>query len=126
MTPTFNTVLEAANAFRRCRTTKIFRLEETSPDAQHINCSACGKLLADFGDAPKGYRAITVHYYPKAKRIRPMHYMCSWGALLGGIAQSYTLAEAGVRVEALSGPTQALKPSEAAPRKRRPAASRGR
>jgi hypothetical protein len=105
MTPTFNTIDDMAQTFRRRRKMQYFRMNESSPGAQGLDCSACGTAVTEFGDTPRGYRAITGHYFPGSKRFRVMHYTCSWGALLGAIGTSYSLAEAGGKVERLSGRT---------------------
>lgn len=98
-----DTVADAALAYKRCRRTKMFILADGSPDLS-LPCSACGVPLNEWtDDMPPGYRGNHVTYDPRTKRFRAMHYTCSWGALLGGIGTSYSLAEAAHKVEALSG-----------------------
>jgi hypothetical protein len=99
-----DTLLEAAEAYKRCRTRKTFILTKTSPDLDRFACSCCGRLMSDYGDAPEGYRGNFVDYSPKAKTFRLKHYMCAWGQLLGAIGKSYSLAEAAAVYQASEGP----------------------
>lgn len=99
-----DTVADAVEAYKRCRTSKTFILVDGSPDLERFHCSNCGRLMSDYGDAPKGYRGNFVEYNPKAKRFRIKHYMCAWGQLLGAIGTAYSVAEAAANYQAAEGP----------------------
>lgn len=91
----FHTLQDAATKYRRCRVTQHFILSDDSPDLA-LTCGACGDPLNVFADdVSDGYRGNRVHYYPRDKRFVLQHYTCAWGTLLGAVATSYSLAEAG-------------------------------
>lgn len=103
-----DTLADAATAYKRCRTRKSFVLTAESPDLA-LSCSCCGQPLNVFpSDTLDGYKGNRVEYFPKTKRFRLMHYMCSWGALLGAIGTTYSLAEAASTYERLAGRTITL------------------
>jgi hypothetical protein len=99
-----DTVAEAVQAYKRCRTLKTFILTKGSPDLDRFACSCCGRLMSDYGDAPEGYRGNRVEYNPRAKTFRAKHYMCAWGQLLGAIGTAYSVAEAGENYRKAEGP----------------------
>ena len=103
-----DTMVEAVEAYKRCRKARTFILTETSVDRQRYACVACGALLGD--PSPDGkIEPAYVDYSPRTKRARPKHYSCAWATLLGAICTSYDLAEAGAKLAAADGPGVVVK-----------------
>lgn len=103
-----DTMLEAVEAYKRCRKTRTFILTDDSPDRQRYACVHCGALLAD--PSPDGKIESTyVDYSPRTKRARPKHYSCAWATLLGAICTSYDLAQAAAKLAASDGPGVVVK-----------------
>lgn len=90
-----DSLADAAEAYKRCRKSQSFILTDEAQELHHLKCGVCGRMMSDYGDAPKGYRGNICSYSPSRKMFVLKHYMCAWGSLLGAICTSYSLAEAG-------------------------------
>lgn len=94
MYDTFKTTAAAMKAYKRCRTRKDFILKDASQTTlNRLKCKCCGKPIADYGNAPEGYRGNICEWIPakwsKSGKpvIRAMHYTCAWGAVFEDIAK---------------------------------------
>jgi hypothetical protein len=92
MYDTFKTIESAKKHYSRCRTRKDFILKGASESTLNkIKCKCCGKPLADYGDAPEGYRGNICEWIPgkRTKNGKPkvvgMHYLCAWGVTLNQV-----------------------------------------
>lgn len=101
-----DTIAEAVEAYKRCRKSRTFILTDDAPELDTLECSVCGRILSDYGDAPKGYRGNYIDYSPRSRTFRAKHYMCAWNTLLGAICTSYSVAEAGAKYERMVGPAR--------------------
>ena len=106
-----DSIADAVEAYKRCRTMKTFVLNRESPDLDRIACAVCGlrlseRALTDDGEpVPMSHHGNRIQYFPRVKRFRAHHYWCGWSALMGAIVGSYSVAEAGARYERIAGST---------------------
>jgi hypothetical protein len=94
-----DSIADIAEAYKRCRKAKDFILQDGAPELDTLCCAVCGKVMSDYGDAPKGYRGNLGVFYPKSRTFTMKHYLCGWNSLLGAICTSYSLSEAGAKYE---------------------------
>jgi hypothetical protein len=82
----FDSVSEAQNHYKRCRTRKHFILSDSA--AADLECSCCHALIKDGpqGKAPDpGYSGNRCEYSPSRKQVRIMHYLCAWGNVMSAV-----------------------------------------
>jgi hypothetical protein len=96
-----DSIADAVEAYKRCRTAKYFILTDDSPDLATLRCT-CGALLSDpdaDGKLDGGNRCQYVKRLGTPWVIG-QHYACSWGTLFVAIGTSDTLVEAGRKLAA--------------------------
>jgi hypothetical protein len=96
-----DTIADAVEAYKRCRTTKYFILSDGSPDLANLRCT-CGALLSEPGPDGKPDGGNRCQYAKRDGKpyVLAQHYYCSWGTLLGALGTSDNLAEAGSKLQA--------------------------
>jgi len=73
-----DSITEAKKGFSRNRKNAMFILSDKCISKSKITCAVCGKLLT----VSDGNRC---EYYPKIKKILPIHYYCAWDSLMKDI-----------------------------------------
>ena len=98
----FQTIVDAAENYKRCRVQKSFILDDESPDLGKVKCAHCGRKLSEYapdnepgsadcvGDArsvslSNAYHGNRIDYYPRKKGFVARHYTCAWSNILGAI-----------------------------------------
>lgn len=77
-----DTVADAIEAYRRCRTVKSFILRGD----ENAVCDVCGRTLADDPAEYDSYKGNRCEYDPRTKTVTVHHYTCGWGVTLTAIA----------------------------------------
>lgn len=72
-----DSIAEAEEAYRRCRTEKHFILTEAGAQAIKPTCPCCGDPITD--------RKNRGRYSPRFKKAIVMHYECAWGAVFADL-----------------------------------------
>jgi len=102
-----DTIADAVDGYRRCRKIQTFILQSPTagvyetreealaacPELAKVRCSGCGRKLSEYApgeeeklDTRDAYHGNRIDFHPKTKRIKPLHYVCAWGATLGALA----------------------------------------
>ena len=85
----FDSLDEARQHYKRCRTLKDFILSDKGIQADNPTCAHCGNKLTDtpktHPDVSEGYKGNRCHYHPQRKKSICLHYLCAWESLLNAI-----------------------------------------
>jgi hypothetical protein len=80
----FDSIAEAKQHYRRCRTDKHFILSDQGVATDKPKCAECGELVeVDPADSDKKNNRCMFHR--KTKLCSVMHYDCSWKNILNHI-----------------------------------------
>ena len=98
-----DSIAEAVDAYKRCRTPRTFILTPDSPDLARHACKQCGHMLADPSPAGRIENAY-IDYDPRTQRAWMHHYSCSWGDIMHAVTVGESVSGAQRAYAAAEGP----------------------